>query len=190
MLNEKITATTGNIKQTEKLLDIDLFLKKQKEKRLEYAKKLNQEYEHDKKQREKKLYKVNRAEQGQKLPTGTIKSEVPLNIFGALQQIHMGDNPVRKWILEDHYHKIDEMLLDKNKSDLFGQELTSNEEQFLKEKTNNSWKRAREVTDNSAEIKYFPVKIEDGQLQPSDDGETLMSVLTLIPTALSENLYQ
>lgn len=49
MLNEKISATTSNIKQTEKLLDIDLFLKKQKEKRLEYAKKLNEEYEHDKK---------------------------------------------------------------------------------------------------------------------------------------------
>jgi hypothetical protein len=42
------------------MLDIDLFLKKEKEKRLDYAKKLNAEYEHDKQQREKKLYKNNK----------------------------------------------------------------------------------------------------------------------------------
>jgi hypothetical protein len=33
------------------MLDIDLFLKKQKEKRVEYASKLNEEYDHQKKQR-------------------------------------------------------------------------------------------------------------------------------------------
>lgn len=42
MLNEKISSANSNIKQTEKMLDIDLFLKKQKEKRLDYAKKLNE----------------------------------------------------------------------------------------------------------------------------------------------------
>lgn len=71
----------------------------------------------------------------------------------------MGGNPLKKWVLEEHYHKLDEMLLDKNKSDLFGEELIKTEEQFLKEKISNVWKRAREVTANSAEIKYFPVKI-------------------------------
>ena len=42
---------TWNIKQTEKLLDIDLFLKVQKEKRLQYAKELNSNYEAEKKKR-------------------------------------------------------------------------------------------------------------------------------------------
>lgn len=49
MLNEKIGEANSSIKQTEKLLDIDLFLKNQKNKRLEYAKKLNEEYDREKK---------------------------------------------------------------------------------------------------------------------------------------------
>jgi hypothetical protein len=39
------------------MLDVDLFLKQQKQKRLEYAKQLNTDYEAQKKIREQKLYK-------------------------------------------------------------------------------------------------------------------------------------
>ena len=39
------------------MLDVDLFLKQQKQKRLDYAKKINAEYEAQKKMREEKLYK-------------------------------------------------------------------------------------------------------------------------------------
>jgi hypothetical protein len=39
------------------MLDVDLFLKQQKQKRLDYAKNINAEYEAQKKMREEKLYK-------------------------------------------------------------------------------------------------------------------------------------
>lgn len=39
------------------MLDVDLFLKQQKQKRIEYAKNLNADYEAQKKIREEKLYK-------------------------------------------------------------------------------------------------------------------------------------
>jgi hypothetical protein len=58
-LNAKIGEASSSIQQTAKLLDIDVFLKKQKEKRLEYASKLNEQYEHSRKEREEKLYKSN-----------------------------------------------------------------------------------------------------------------------------------
>ena len=32
---------------------------------------------------------------------------------------------------------------------------------------------------------FFPVKIEQNQLEPSDKGEALMSALTIMPPALS-----
>lgn len=41
MLQDKISQKDNNIKQTEKMLNIDEFLKKQKEKTREYALKLN-----------------------------------------------------------------------------------------------------------------------------------------------------
>ena len=59
------------------------------------------------------------------------------------------------------------------------------EEELLKNNSENVWKRAKEVTNNSSEMKYFPVKIEESQLEPSDFGEALMSVLTLMPESLS-----
>lgn len=49
------------------MLDVDLFLKQQKQKRLEYAKNLNTDYEAQKKMREEKLYKkFNREEKDNK----------------------------------------------------------------------------------------------------------------------------
>jgi hypothetical protein len=172
------------------MLDIDLFLKKEKEKRLDYAKKLNEEYEHDKKERENKLYKTSaRNSQTQKLPTTNIKSEMPLSIFGALDQIQKADNVLRKWVLEDHHHKLDEMLLDKSKNEYFGESIRTAEEQTLKGQPDNVWKRAKEITANCAEIQYLPVKVEENQLEPSDYGEALMAVLSLMPPALSGYLY-
>jgi hypothetical protein len=38
-------------------MNVDLFLQKQKEKRMEYAKNLNEEFEKQRKLREKKIYK-------------------------------------------------------------------------------------------------------------------------------------
>lgn len=52
-----INDANQNIKQTSKLLDIDVFLKKQKDKRMQYAKDLNAEFDIQKKIREEKLYK-------------------------------------------------------------------------------------------------------------------------------------
>jgi hypothetical protein len=76
MLEGKITQKEGTIKESSKLLDIDEFLKKQKEKTREYALRLNDEYEKQKKEREVKLYKkYNRGEQGsEKLITSTSKN--------------------------------------------------------------------------------------------------------------------
>ena len=48
-LKKQIEDANSNIKQTEKLLDVDLFLKQQKQKRLEHAKNLNADFEEQKK---------------------------------------------------------------------------------------------------------------------------------------------
>ena len=58
---DKLIARIGDakdsIKQTEKLLDVDLFLKQQKQKRLEHAKNINADFQTQKRLREEKLYK-------------------------------------------------------------------------------------------------------------------------------------
>ena len=56
-LMNRIGSANENIKQTEKLLDVDLFLKQQKQKRMEYAKTITADFEAQKKIREEKLYK-------------------------------------------------------------------------------------------------------------------------------------
>ena len=48
-LKNRISQANDNIKQTQKLLDIDLFLKQQKKKRTEYANNLNAQFEAQKK---------------------------------------------------------------------------------------------------------------------------------------------
>jgi hypothetical protein len=56
-LRKQIEDANDDIKKTEKMLDVDLFLKQQKKKKMEYAKQLNADYEIQKKIREEKLYK-------------------------------------------------------------------------------------------------------------------------------------
>lgn len=108
----KLSEAGENIKQTEKMLDIDLFLKKQKEKRLEYAQKLNQEYEHQKQQRQEKLYRTSGRQSTQKLSVAPSKSELPMSVFSALAQMKQATANTQT-ILDDHYHKIEEILQQK-----------------------------------------------------------------------------
>lgn len=118
------------------MLDIDEFLKKQKEKTREYALKLNEQYEKQKKDREVKLYKkYNRGQAAsEKLMTITTKNEIPLAVFSAVQQLKQTENNIKKWILDDHHHKLNDMLLDVSKNQYFGDELRLQEEKWLKSK--------------------------------------------------------
>lgn len=63
--------------------------------------KLNEEYEKQKKDREVKLYKKYGREDAnsQKLITGTIKSEIPLNIFTAIDQLKQNNSNIDKWVV-------------------------------------------------------------------------------------------
>ena len=107
------------------MLDIDDFLKKQKEKTREYALKLNDQYEKQKKDREVKLYKkYNRGQAvSEKLMTITTKNLIPLAVFSAVQQLKQKQNNLKKWILDDHHHKLNDILLDVSKNEYFGEEL-------------------------------------------------------------------
>lgn len=142
------------------MLNVDEFLKKQKEKTREYALKLNEEYDKQKKEREMKLYKKYRGDTPvEKLMTATSKNEVPLNIFSALDQLKQGDGDIKKWILDDHHYKLDDLLLDASKGELFSEGLKEEEDKCLKSKEENAWRRFKEISTNSAEVKYLPIAI-------------------------------
>ena len=61
--------------------------------------------------------------------------------------------------MDDHYHKLDEMLLDTSKNGLWAENMRTEEEKYLKDAKESCWKRAREVASNCTEMKFFPVKI-------------------------------
>lgn len=91
--------------------------------------------------------------------TATSKNEIPLNIFSALDQLKQGDGNIKKWILDDHHYKLDDLLLDVSKGELFGDGLKKEEERCLKSKEENAWRRFKEISTNSAEVKYLPISI-------------------------------
>lgn len=62
------------------------------------------------------------------------------------------------------------MLLDKTKSDLFSIAMKEQEQKNLKFKEENSWKKVKEISNNCLQTKYFPVDIQNNQLEPSDYG--------------------
>jgi hypothetical protein len=80
------------------------------------------------------LYKTNqKGSVIQKLANNLVKTEIPLTIFRAVDQIRLNDCRLKEWIFEDHYYKLDELLLDTNKNQLLSENMKNEEEKCLKD---------------------------------------------------------
>lgn len=182
-LKKQIEDANSNIKQTEKLLDVDIFLKQQKKKRLEYAKNLNSDFEEQKKLRQAKLYKKHNREKKQEENKNNEKIEFKIQNFRALMPLDIvkvlsNERREKKFIKQGHHYRLSDLNVQDyegihEEESIMFENLKHNKQTDKMKYDGDSeskhivWKNVKQIVENCLQMKNLPIIVNEGELLPT-----------------------